>query len=46
MSLMFIGGFVLASIPALFLGVNNGATLLGVLVMAFSAVALLKRGRA
>lgn len=45
MSLMFIGGFVFASIPALFLGVNNGATLLGVLVMGFSGVSLLKRGQ-
>lgn len=45
MSLTFIAGFLLACVPAVFLGVNNGATLLGALVMAFSAVKIL-RGRA
>lgn len=45
MSLTFIGAFLFASIPAVFLGVNNGATLLGVIVMAFSAVSILKRGQ-
>ena len=45
MSLTFIGGFILASIPALFMGVNNGATMLGVIVMAFAGVQIL-RGRA
>jgi hypothetical protein len=40
-NLLFIAGFVVASFPALFLGVNNGVTLLGVMVMAFSAVKIL-----
>lgn len=44
-SLIFIGAFVFASVPALFLGVNNGATLLGVIVMAFSAVKILRGAR-
>lgn len=42
MSLTFITGFVVASVPALFLGVNNGATLLGVIVMAFAGTRLLR----
>lgn len=42
MSLTFIAGFVVASVPALFLGVNNGATLLGVIVMAFAGTRLLR----
>lgn len=36
MSLLFIGGFITACIPAVFLGVNNGATLLGALVMGYA----------
>lgn len=42
MSLTFIGAFLFASIPAVFLGVNNGATLLGVIVMAFAGTRLLR----
>lgn len=45
MNLTFIGAFIFAMIPAVFLGVNNGATLLGAIVMGFSAVSILKRGR-
>jgi hypothetical protein len=42
MNLLFIGAFAFASFPALFLGVNNGATVLGVIVMAFAAVSILR----
>lgn len=42
MSLLFIGASAFAAVPAMFLGVNNGATVLGVIVMAFSAVKILK----
>ncbi len=42
MSLAFIGGFVLASVPAVFMGINNGATVLGVIVMAFAGVSILR----
>lgn len=45
MSLLFIGATAFAAVPALFLGVNNGATLLGVIVMAFSAVKILRGAR-
>ena len=43
---LYLAGVVFTAYPALVLGVNNGATLLGVILMAFSAVKLLKRGRA
>ncbi|MDH6277492.1 hypothetical protein M2118_000443 [Aurantimicrobium minutum] len=42
MSLTFIAGFVVAAVPALFMGVNNGATMLGVIVMAFAGTRLLR----
>jgi len=45
MSLTFIAATVFAAVPAVFLGVNNGATLLGVIVMAVSGVSIV-RGRA
>lgn len=45
MSLTFIAAFIVACIPAVFIGVNNGATLLGALVMAFAGYRIL-RGRA
>lgn len=45
MNLLFIGAFAFASFPALFLGINNGATVLGVLVMAFSGFKLLRGAR-
>lgn len=45
MSLLFVTGLVTAAFPALFLGVNNGATVLGVLVMAFSGFKLLRGAR-
>jgi len=40
MSLTFIGGFVLASVPAGFMGINKGATGFGVIVMAFAGVSI------
>jgi hypothetical protein len=45
LKLLFIAGFVTAAFPALFLGVNNGATVLGVLLMAFSGFKLLRGAR-
>jgi hypothetical protein len=44
-SLLFVAGFLTASTPALVFGVNNGATLLGVIVMAFAGTKIL-RGQA
>jgi hypothetical protein len=45
MGALFIAAGLFASVPAVFLGVNNGATLLGVLVMAYAGTRIL-RGRA
>jgi len=45
MSRLFIAATVFAAIPAVVLGVNNGATLLGVIVMAYAGVRVV-RGRA
>jgi hypothetical protein len=45
MGALFIAASLFASVPAVFLGVNNGATLLGVLVMAVAGVSIV-RGRA
>lgn len=42
MSLTFIAGFVTALFPAVVLGVNNGATVLGVAVMAFAGIRILR----
>ncbi len=36
MNFLFIASFITAATPAVFLGVNNGLTVLGVLLMAFS----------
>jgi hypothetical protein len=40
--LTFIGAFIFAMIPAVFLGVNNGATLLGAIVMVFAGYRIMR----
>lgn len=45
MGALFIGAGIFATIPALFMGVNNGFTLLAVIVMAVAGFVSL-RGRA
>lgn len=42
MALVYIAGSICATVPALFLGVNNGFTLLSVIVMAFAAYKMRK----
>lgn len=42
MALIYIAGYICATVPAIFLGVNNGLTLLAVIVMAVAGVKALR----
>lgn len=42
MGALFIGAGIFATIPALFMGVNNGATLLGVIIMAIAGTRIVR----